>query len=401
MATNFWVGIAPLQRNTLLFTCSAPTLGATRYVEFNGRRVTVIATDTSASTLATQFYEAIRTSTDAYVKDGTPSVDGATFTVVGPADGAPLTSPAVSTGVTLTTNTAGTGPYHADNVLNYSSGALPGNGDTLIFLYGQAGTGPRYGLSALTAVTLALLKVLDSYLGNIGLPRNRGAYIEHRPRYLESKGDEFEIYSRNADNDERFKILATKAGATVWILSGGGSSGANGVPVELSGLLSTSTVSAVNTGVSISPEAAAVSTLTTIVATNANVLLSTGVTLSTGITMTGGQLTTAVDVKAAVLKNVQCFFNEDADGSPISLSGGALTWKSSQASGTISLFDNAVLDFSQAPAVLTPAAAFVMSSGTKLIDGGRLAAGYTVTPQGCAVQDLLLDLPVGRGVTTV
>jgi len=100
--------------------------------------------------------------------------------------GIPFTFTYTPSGFTATpTTTAATGPYHADNVDNYDTGALPIANDTLYIPEGQS---LRYGLTALALLNLNYRMMTSE---QIGLPKYRategsaGTYPEYRQRGLQ------------------------------------------------------------------------------------------------------------------------------------------------------------------------------------------------------------------------
>jgi trimeric autotransporter adhesin len=76
----------------------------------------------------------------------------------------------VSPAFTRTDVVTGTGPYHFDNLANWSAGVLPADNDTIVFADGAVDC--RYGLSQ-SALTPAQIDIYRSYRGAIGLPENR------------------------------------------------------------------------------------------------------------------------------------------------------------------------------------------------------------------------------------
>ena len=76
----------------------------------------------------------------------------------------------VSPTFTRTDVVTGTGPYHFNNVANWSAGSLPADNDTIVFADGAVDC--RYGLSQ-SALTPAQIDIYRSYRGAIGLPENR------------------------------------------------------------------------------------------------------------------------------------------------------------------------------------------------------------------------------------
>ena len=76
-----------------------------------------------------------------------------------------------------------TGPNWVSAPNNYNGGALPVNGDVLIFE--QGAVPPLYGLEDLAAVTVAELHFRKSFVAtSIGLPPFTGLYAEYRPQAL-------------------------------------------------------------------------------------------------------------------------------------------------------------------------------------------------------------------------
>lgn len=154
----------------------------------------------------------------------TATEDGATvLTLTGPS-GEPWTL--TVTRVTADSGTAvgatsqsATGPKFADNVTNYSTGALPGNGDTLYF--GFASAGPRYGLTALAAVTTLTLDIdLEKFTHSIGLPlTNPLGYREYRQRSLQIDGATLVRFRGTPRGNGIFRLDVQASQATVEVES--------------------------------------------------------------------------------------------------------------------------------------------------------------------------------------
>lgn len=84
-----------------------------------------------------------------------------------------------------TTTTANGGPQSLASVKNYSTGALPVAGDTLIFDWSEDEI--LYDLDALSAVTLTVRRTYASFTGKIGLPlinEDDTPYPEYRTRFM-------------------------------------------------------------------------------------------------------------------------------------------------------------------------------------------------------------------------
>ncbi len=87
--------------------------------------------------------------------------------------------------LTMATTVANSSPTDISVAANYSGGALPANGDTLYFDGSVSNVSANQGLSALNAVTLAGLYVLNGYSGDIGrVGYNASGYNEYRTREL-------------------------------------------------------------------------------------------------------------------------------------------------------------------------------------------------------------------------
>lgn len=161
----------------------------TFWVEINKKRVTVAATNTSASTTAGLLQAALDASTIAEFTEVTWTVNGATITATGVTAGNEIIfsvdTDSASGTITPTELIAATGPNDWNNADNWSGGAVPGNGDDV--------TIDRRALSSITmgldqsAVTLASLYVYQNFDQQtiIGLPdQNAAGYAEHRDKTL-------------------------------------------------------------------------------------------------------------------------------------------------------------------------------------------------------------------------
>jgi len=109
----------------------------------------------------------------------TAKVAGVAFNVTG----APTGGAGTMSGVSIVI--ASSGPGDLSVLANYSGGALPAAGDTLIFEnLRTASTDIRYGLSALSGIALAKIIFRNCSI-DFGLPQlNQLGYFEYRPQYL-------------------------------------------------------------------------------------------------------------------------------------------------------------------------------------------------------------------------
>ena len=89
-------------------------------------------------------------------------------------------------GITKASTTPNSGPSDLAVVSNYSTGALPANGDTLIFE--NLANGLLYNADALAGVTTIANTIFKNVKGKIGLPNwNANGYWEYRQTYLQLK----------------------------------------------------------------------------------------------------------------------------------------------------------------------------------------------------------------------
>ena len=214
--------------------------------------------------------------------------------------------------VTPAATTANSGPYNWDTAANWSTGAVPVDGDSVRI---DSGSDIRYGFPGAT-IEPASITILQSYTGKIGLlPTNKDAstqYPEYRPQYLLVGPVLLTIGEGPGDGSGRIKIDTGTDPVVVRILNTGQSEDPARGAVILKGSEATNQYHIQNGYVELAPylgEDADVSVLT--VANDAVVNVGSGVTLTDStITQSGGSLT----------------LNSASSGtSPITLNEGTLT----------------------------------------------------------------------------
>lgn len=182
MATKYFLGTAPAVAQ--VSTCIVGTYSAstTYTITIGGISVSVVGSGGTAITTATALVAALNATTEPYFAAITWSnVGGTSATITATADtaGCPFifsTLTASGTGTftgfsngspgTMTAGTANSCPNDLGVAANYSDGAVPTTGDTLIIA--NHAVHIAWGLD-LSAVTLALLQDDESYTGNVGL----------------------------------------------------------------------------------------------------------------------------------------------------------------------------------------------------------------------------------------
>ncbi len=178
-------------QTTTLTVGGSPGIGDIVKATINRKVVsyTAVSGDTT-STIASALWALLIANTNPEFQEVTWSVSGAVITGVATTPETTFTVTAsVTLGagtVTLTAATVSgsdqTGPSHLDDATNYSSGSLPVNSDTLVFPDQNPAPACKYGLTALSGVSLTELQILG---GTIGLPdKNIGGYTEYRTKDL-------------------------------------------------------------------------------------------------------------------------------------------------------------------------------------------------------------------------
>lgn len=259
MATVTWVGRAQAVPQAERGAVGSPTPG-TAY-GFNANSCTVRYTAVTGNTAADVCAgivsaAAAAAAAEPRLRELTVTVNATTptsFDVVGASDGAPIESYSVTAGVTNSSIATPTGPHHADNVANYSGGALPSGTDTLAFTGLSLGAGPKYALNALSGITLALVDVLPDYAGGIGLPPFSAAGVpQFRTRFMTLKAAAHRIRSAGGDFEGRFCI---RGGAVESDVTASGSGATAGVAaVHLHDFPTGSKLEAQGMGVVTAPE---------------------------------------------------------------------------------------------------------------------------------------------------
>ena len=206
MATIKWKGGVEAVAQVQTGSIDSYDAASTYTVTMGDYAISVAGTTDTAGTAAA-LVSALNASTNPYFAAITWSVPtGGDVTATADTAGAPFVavlSVASGTG-TITdfaTDTACTGPHHADALENWSGGALPTASDDVVI---DAGPSILYGLDAIDTTALGRAEVRQSYTGLIGLESSAFATSldgattdsslpEYRPAYLELTADEIVI----------------------------------------------------------------------------------------------------------------------------------------------------------------------------------------------------------------
>jgi hypothetical protein len=218
MAVKRWIGGAPATKRVMTLTLANTWSSAdTARVSVGIQDLTIVTDSATKSVIATQIANAINAASasedliSAEVRNvgGQQIPEFREFTALASGDTVILTANTagvyfnVTAGettagdgtLTAAETVAGSGPNHANNLDNYEGGALPVDGDTLMFDVG--GVDCLYGLDYFRANSIELhIIITGDYTGQIGLPayNSQGGYDEYRTRGLQ-------LYGSGADHD--------------------------------------------------------------------------------------------------------------------------------------------------------------------------------------------------------
>ncbi len=173
MATKYLTPFAPAVAQVATATFGTYDATTTRKITIGGYVVSALDTGGTLTAALTALAVVLNASTEPYFAAitwtssatqiiGTAKVAGIPFTFSGSVSGGTGTCSNA-----YTVSTVSSGPNDWSTAANYSDGALPITGDTLIL--SASSVSMTQGCAALSGVTLAELRIDPSYTGNIGL----------------------------------------------------------------------------------------------------------------------------------------------------------------------------------------------------------------------------------------
>lgn len=305
--------------------------------------------------------------------------------------------------VTAETIQASTGPHHADEPLNYSGGALPTNGDTLVFSDGDSSC--QYGLSALSGVTLASLNIYASYSGDIGLPERDedGDYYQYRDKYFQVSATTVTVGAGEGSSSGRIKLDLGSVQTTVHVLN-------TGQPVEqgpkalmLKGTHSSNVLNVTKGSVDVAREDGSTSTFATVRVSyetnssgDSDVRLGAGTTLTT-VLQFGGTLAIQSDTTSLTVRDGVCYLLDGAHTAVVA-TGGLVDWRTTDEITDLSA-SNCTVDLSHDPQPKD----FNSSNTIQLYSGATLNDPLGTLPSSVKVKDntggVTINLPPGKTYT--
>lgn len=424
MATIRWRGDAPKVAQVVTIVVGGTIEANDNYsVTINSKSVSLVAGSTVLATVHAAILAALQASTipeflELTWAGSSPNITGTVKTQYA---GKPVTVTVSTTEngggaadaqtFAITTTTASSGPYDASLAANYSGGALPVSGDTLVL---ENNSSPmKYGLNALASVTLDVLRIRKSFSGDVGLAKQntddgQNPYVEYRPDYLQVGATILEIGGGDGSGSGRIKVdtLAVQTGITVL---DAGNPIENGLAAIIwKGTHASNQLEVLKGTVDVAPFAGETANLSGGLrigyigsqTSDATVRCGTGVTLN-GVVKSGGKLTTESDVvTGAMLANSGEWTHLAGDLDDVTMDGGTLYYRSG---GTLALatVGKAILDFRQDPSPRAVTDLVIAAAGAEIHDENETVTWGNpfVLPDGVGLEDITLRVGKGRTLT--
>lgn len=270
------------------------------------------------------------------------------------------------------------GQWHWSNALNWDTGAVPTNGDIVVF--DQGSVGPQYGLPN-GADLEAVLQTHMSFEGWGGLPPvNPLGYQEYRERYIElDNGGGGSAFAHRfgigkvGRGSPLFNVKHTGAAAAPIVFNTGQPLSPNASALNICCTVSTSTINILNGFVDISSQDGSTSAFVTVNQSGGKVKSSSGTTTDASIALSGGEMTLggsstliAVTVSGGLLRL------ENQSGAPatVTLYGGSLEYSSTATIANLILIGG-TFDTRQGTGGFTITSTDLYNASSKLLDPGR------------------------------
>jgi len=333
VATNRWIGSAPAIAQVSTVTIGTYDATTTYNVTINGKTVGVLGQGGSAAATAAALQAALQASTYPEFQEATWTVNSNVITATAATAGVPFgTPPAVSGAYTLATSVAGgtgtisnstttvsSGPNDVSLAANWSTGALPANGDDVYF---DVPVPALYNLTALQAVTLNTLNISATFAGSVGTGGGGGGgsasgqaalglpvfnpkgYLEYRPlnfQFLTQGAKNVIVGYGSGPGPQMVRLDSLNAQVNLIVQNTGTSLEANAEAVRWKGTHAGNLVEVTKGTLGVARNPGEVATILTLeigyvanVQGDANVTLGPGVTLAVGgsgvVSKSGGSL---------------------------------------------------------------------------------------------------------------
>lgn len=411
MASNVWVASQLKQAQVNTITPANVNIGNTFTVTINSKAYTFTATAATVANVTAGLVALLQASpegefTEITWADNTTSIGATSAT-----PGVSFTQTSAATGGTATlvtsTTKANKSPSDVNDALNWSLGAVPGNGDDVYF-DGTAVTDALYNLSALSAVTLASLNISNAYTGSIGLPKqNANGYTEYRSDYFAISATLVFIGDTQGSGSGRIKInLGTVQSAIIVNNTG------TGTEVNLEALLlkgtHASNTAVVNGGsVGFAVFGGETTTLTSLTIAQGDggdtqpsaVRCGEGCTLTTVVHSSGKLVLSSAVTTFTVNGGTVTMFGTSADTiGTLSLWGGVFSLWSTGTITTLKVGSGATLDCSQDPRARTVTNSTIFSGGSVLDPSASITWTNAALLSGARLGDVTIDVGPNRNI---
>lgn len=371
---------------------TATAASGTLTVTINSKTEVYTATsDDTIATVATNMVSQLQNSVVPEFADVTWSnPDDAIIYGVGNADGQTISVSFVGAGgVTVSnTSTAATSASDLADVLNYSTGALPVDTDTLVIE--NSSVSILWGLNALSALEVNIVR-LASHTGQIGLPdTNANGYPEYRPTHLATEGTSIQI----EDNQQGFvRLLSTAASAVTFTQTSSSAGSLFSEYVELTGTPASSVITVNGGGLAFAPLQDQTSVAGTLNVANAafrtgpNGTFTTGYLSNVNAQIAGTYTTLTIDNSASEISVVRA-----AVSTTTTVEAGTLSWNSSGAMGTMTIASEGILDLTFAPVAVAVTNLIVTDNAQVFDPNGKITKPYTLKLNHTSLSKVTLEL---------
>jgi len=427
MATRRWLGGAlPVAQVETISVGGTWATSDTATISINGRdlRLTVGATTTLAevcvqlarmlgdasTAMGTGYSASERGPNVAEFREFSVAAGATTVVLTGATKGKPFQIAVAknSAAGTIGTSTSveATGPNHWDNPANWSGGAVPADGDDVVFDSGAIDC--KYALQQ-SSTSPASLRITMGYTGQIGLPAINqesasSSYPEYRPRYLAlgNAGDgtnlAVTIGEHEGPGSSRIMLDCGTGQATLMVHNTGQPPGEAEQAVQWKGTHASNAITISKGSLAVAwlaGETALVQTLNVGYRTNvlgdARVCCGAGAAIST-VNQSGGVLTTCAGITQANVTGGELHHLAGPLGT-LNLARGAVRYRSSGTLGSARVSAHGALDFRQdmRPRAVTNCDLF---EGAALHDpSGTATFANGIDLNHCTPADVTLDLP--------
>lgn len=354
MATLNWIAgnVTRTQRATL--TITSATVGNTNGLTVAGKTISYTAvTGDSTSTIASALTTLLSNAIDSEFRTMSFAVNATSANVIditAATPGFPFTASAFGTATpTYSVTVANSSKNDLNATANYSGGALPSNGDTLVFENGPEGV--FWNLNALSSVDLAAVIVrsnLDGPNARLGLPTfNTLGFREYRGTTI-TLGETpiLQIYESPTANAETYRFVVDDNAACALDVYGQ----ANGVQIgdEVTvwrGGNASNTVRIVGGSLAVAVGATETAVISSLQVTDGTCQLGSGVTLTT-VNAINSIVLVRSNVTTLIVDGPQSTVTVEgtATGGTVTVDDGTLVWNSSGTITTLRIGSGGTLD---------------------------------------------------------